>query len=306
MVVPVTALSSRTDKPVAVVSSAPHATAAGHAAPRRLSHKTSPSLSSQYELPRKLWHSSIGFFVLFYYHFFGTTVWRCLAWLLPLSLSYIALDFFRLSDERLNRPFCRILAPFLRPAEKRAMTASSFFFIGVLTVLLMAPNPRTAILCILYLSWSDTVAGVVGRLYSSLATIGSDARRGEGILGMTWWEARIRLLQAVRFGNRRGRRQAAASLSATKPPAGSKSIVGSLACFLFSAALTLVFLVSQSTGSGVFSLLNESMRGGLIVALSELAGGSSLVGGVDDDFVIPVMSCVLLRMFTGIPQILAL
>lgn len=304
---PVAALPSQVDKPVSVVSSTPHATATGQAALRRHPHKTTLSpLLGQYELPRKLWHSSIGFFVLFYYHFFNVTVWRCLAWLLPLSLSYIVLDFFRLSDERLNRPFCRLLAPFLRASEKRTMTASSFFFAGVLTVLLTAPNPKTAILCILYLSWSDTVACVFGRFYSSTATVGSShSRRGEGILGITWWEARIRLLQAVRFGNRRGRRQTAASLSATKPPAGSKSIVGSLACFLFSAFLTFAFLVLQSTGSGIFLLLNVSVRAGLIVTLAELVGGTSFVGGVDDDFIIPVMSCILLRMFTSIPRMLA-
>lgn len=247
-----------------------------------------------HEVPRKVWHSSIGFFVLGYYYWYGATLGQCLIWLAPMALSFIALDISRLNREWLNTWFCRVFGSMLRPHEQKSLTSSSFFYGGVLLALLLSPNNASAILSILYLSWSDTVAGVFGKYYSRLV-----------LNGMTWWEFRIKVVQQLRFGNRRGRRQAAAALASTKPPAGAKSVGGSLACFVFSAVLTFVYILVLSKGQSLTILLNASLRAGLIASLSELVGGSEFFGNVDDDLVIPLMSTFLLRIFTSVPDILS-
>ena len=131
-----------------------------------------------HEVPRKVWHSSIGFFVLGYHFWYGATLGHCLAWLAPLALSFIALDVSRLSRDGLNTWFCRVFGSMLRQHEHKSLTSSSFFYGGVLLALLLNPNNASAILCILYLSWSDTVAGVFGKYYSHLV-----------LNGMTWWES---------------------------------------------------------------------------------------------------------------------
>lgn len=255
---------------------------------------TQTSWYISHEVPRKVWHSSIGFFVLGYHFWYGATLGQCLTWLAPLAMSFIALDISRLSRDGLNAWFCRTFGLMLRQHEHKSLSSTSFFFGGVLLALLLSSSNASAVLSILYLSWSDTVAGVFGRYYSGLV-----------LKGMTWWEVRIKALQQLRFGNRRGRRQAAAALASTKPPAGAKSVAGSAACFVFSAVLTLVYLVILSKKESVGTLLNASLRGGLIAALSELVGGSDLLGNVDDDLVIPLMSTFLLRIFTRIPEMLS-
>ena len=259
-----------------------------------LKSSTQVSWYVSHEVPRKVWHSSIGFFVLGYHFWYGATLGQCLVWLAPLALSFIALDISRLSREWLNTWFCRVFGSMLRPHEQKSLTSSSFFYGGVLLALLLSPNNSSAVLSILYLSWSDTVAGVFGKYYSRLV-----------LNGMTWWELKLKAMQQIRFGNRRGRRQAASALASTKPPAGAKSVAGSLACFAFSAVLTFVYLLVLSKKQPLSTLLNASLRGGLIASFSELVGGSDLFGNVDDDLVIPLMSTFLLRIFTSIPDVLS-
>lgn len=272
--------------------------------------KSNPSVKSNHELARKAFHSSIGLFTLIYAHGFGASPWRALSWLLPTASLYIAFDVWRLRNARVNDLFCKVFGVGMRPTEKGnfsaqqpvsgkrpILTAMSFYFLGVILVLLLAPSNGIAILCILYLAWADTTAAIAGKWFkkkSESANKSSHQKELTRYLGTTWWEVKWHAWKWFNVHNRRERRHLVAM---SEPPKGAKSVGGSVAAFLTATLITLVYVFMAAKQYTLFSLLNDSCKAGILVALAEVLGSF----GIDDDFLIPVMSLFGLRLFTTLP-----
>lgn len=117
------------------------------------------------ELPRRLWHGSIGLLVccLHYLHVSSRSVWFAL---LPVLVVYGGLDWYRHRSAALNERFCRLplLRAILRSSERTSsLTSSTYFLMGTMATLVLFSRP-TQVLALLYLCWCDPLAAIVGQL----------------------------------------------------------------------------------------------------------------------------------------------
>ncbi|SJL10021.1 uncharacterized protein ARMOST_13403 [Armillaria ostoyae] len=121
---------------------------------------------TDWEIPRKVLHSSIGFGTLYLYVSGGSPapVTRVL-WT---SLLFVILpaDILRLTLPR--SPFAGLynilLGPLMRPSERTQTNGVIYYILGVNIVLTFLPLD-VAVVSILILSWADTAASTFGRMY---------------------------------------------------------------------------------------------------------------------------------------------
>ncbi|GLB40113.1 putative phosphatidate cytidylyltransferase [Lyophyllum shimeji] len=145
-----------TVRAVAVASRTP----SGASTPTRSEHK-----KIDWEIPRKLLHSSIGFFTIYLYVSDGDVktvtliLWTALAVIVPA-------DIIRLRSPRFERIFERCLGFLMRESEKQSSNGVIWYILGVNFVLTFYPLD-VATVAILILSWADTAASTIGRLYGS-------------------------------------------------------------------------------------------------------------------------------------------
>ncbi|EKM74635.1 hypothetical protein AGABI1DRAFT_116813 [Agaricus bisporus var. burnettii JB137-S8] len=116
-----------------------------------------------WEVPRKLLHSSIGFFTLYLYVTEGDvskvvlTLWSSLCIIVPA-------DAFRLRWPTFERLYERLLGFLMRESEKKSTNGVIWYILGVNFALQFYPRD-VATVAILILSWADTAASTIGRLY---------------------------------------------------------------------------------------------------------------------------------------------
>ncbi|KDR74627.1 hypothetical protein GALMADRAFT_140993 [Galerina marginata CBS 339.88] len=128
----------------------------GHARPAT---KPKPDL----EIPRKVLHSSIGFFTLYLYVSEGDVrtivlvLWMALAIIIPA-------DLLRFKSRRFARTYERFLGFLMRESERDSVNGVVWYILGVNFVLSLYPQD-VATVAILILSWADTAASTFGRLY---------------------------------------------------------------------------------------------------------------------------------------------
>lgn len=154
---------------------------------------------TDWEIPRKVLHSSIGFGTLYLYVSGGSPapVTRVL-WT---SLLFVILpaDILRLTLPR--SPFACLynilLGPLMRPSELTQTNGVIYYILGVNIVLTFLPLD-IAVVSILILSWADTAASTFGRMYGrwtpklpwsrrkSLAGFAAAAATGSGIVLGFW------------------------------------------------------------------------------------------------------------------------
>ncbi|KAI0799995.1 hypothetical protein C8Q74DRAFT_1444007 [Fomes fomentarius] len=118
-----------------------------------------------WEIPRKTLHSSIGFFTWYLYATNGNP--RTVVYVLSLALLVVVpADIIRLNSNRFEWLFERALGFLMRESEKKSTNGVIWYITGVIFVLSVYPLD-VATVSILVLSWADTAASTIGRLWGA-------------------------------------------------------------------------------------------------------------------------------------------
>ncbi|ORZ26063.1 cytidylyltransferase family-domain-containing protein [Absidia repens] len=220
-----------------------------------------------WEIPRKLYHYSVGFIVLILFTYDYDPISIC-----PLLTAFLCLvltgEWIRFHVDGFNVVYCKILGPLMRQSEVSSKVNGVVYYItGCLIAIYLFPRDIAA-LSILYLSWTDPTASICGRLWG-------------------------------KHTPRRGNKSLAGSLGAW--------MVGSVVTYLFygtwqyySKAIWTIYPTSYDAHAHqhdhphhhtTLSLWLLSLYGGFVSAFSEFIGD---VLGLDDNLVMPVVSACLL------------
>ncbi|KAI9275571.1 hypothetical protein BDA99DRAFT_495833 [Phascolomyces articulosus] len=117
-----------------------------------------------WEIPRKSFHYSIGFLVLYLYkHDFNSEdTYPALVAFLALVLST---EVLRFSWDSFNVLYCKVMGSLMRKNEIHSrLNGTAYYLMGVLVALYFFPKD-IASLSIVYLSWADPTASICGRLW---------------------------------------------------------------------------------------------------------------------------------------------
>ncbi|KAH9811211.1 hypothetical protein DFH28DRAFT_1032862 [Melampsora americana] len=120
----------------------------------------------KWEVPRKVLHSSIGFITLHLYMADGNPSVIAVHLSKALIVIWIA-DVLRFNSKRFSSLYETLLGFLMRPSEKNNWNGVIFYLIGVIISLSTLPLD-ISVLSILILSWVDTSASIVGRLWGHL------------------------------------------------------------------------------------------------------------------------------------------
>ncbi|EPQ50310.1 hypothetical protein GLOTRDRAFT_50706 [Gloeophyllum trabeum ATCC 11539] len=116
-----------------------------------------------WEIPRKTLHSSIGFLTLHLYTSDGNPKFVVLALAVALAV-LVPLDVLRLRSPTFERLYERCVGFLMRDVEKKTTNGVIWYIIGAIFVLSVYPLD-IAVVSILILSWADTAASTIGRLW---------------------------------------------------------------------------------------------------------------------------------------------
>ncbi|KAI0061187.1 hypothetical protein BV25DRAFT_1827062 [Artomyces pyxidatus] len=119
-----------------------------------------------WEIPRKLLHSSIGFLTLYLYASHGSRL-RVVVVLAGALCVIVPADVLRLRSSRFERIYERCLGFLMRESEKNHTNGVIWYIIGVIFCLTLYPQD-ISIISIMLLSWADTAASTFGRAWGSL------------------------------------------------------------------------------------------------------------------------------------------
>lgn len=138
--------------------------------------KPQPS-NSRSELLRSTWHATPGLITLGLYRS-GSPLWIPFLFLLPVLLFATLFDGARLFNPELNTLFTKWLpAGFLREKEKKSMSGTFWYLVGVEVVLGVGSIfyrrddqavRATACLSIMFLAWADPAASFVGQKFGRI------------------------------------------------------------------------------------------------------------------------------------------
>ncbi|KAI8096205.1 phosphatidate cytidylyltransferase [Halteromyces radiatus] len=213
--------------------------------------------AGSWEIPRKLYHYSIGFLVLclFIYDYDTLVIYPPLTAFLCLVLTG---EMLRFQFEWFNVLYCKVLGPLMRQSEiSTRFNGVVYYLAGCIIVLYVFPRDIAA-LSIIYLSWTDPTASICGRLWG-------------------------------KYTPRCGNKSLAGSLGAW--------FTGSLVTYLFfgtwqyASPVGSIFPTSYDLHLSQVPLWLFSLYGGFVSAFSEFIGDSL---GLDDNLTIPVVSAALL------------
>ncbi|KAK2071031.1 hypothetical protein P8C59_005488 [Phyllachora maydis] len=132
----------------------------------------------KYEVPRKTFHVSIGFFVTWLY-LSGVQTETVCPYLLGAFVPLAVCDVLRHRYAPFNRFYVRVFGALMRESEFMGYNSSIFFLLGTCIVLFCFPKD-IAVLSTLLLSWCDTAASTFGRLYGRYTP---RTRRGKSLAG---------------------------------------------------------------------------------------------------------------------------
>ncbi|KAG1045613.1 hypothetical protein G6F46_010926 [Rhizopus delemar] len=117
-----------------------------------------------WEIPRKLFHFSIGFLVLYLY-MNGIDTSDVYPKLVALLSIVGTAELLRFNFEWFNVIYCHVLGPLMRTTEiKTRINGVVYYLLGCIIVLYSFPRDLAA-LSIIYLSWADPVASICGKLW---------------------------------------------------------------------------------------------------------------------------------------------
>lgn len=223
------------------------------------SHEWFGDFITKHEVPRKTFHSSIGFITLYLYtqgvHYDNVTK--------PLIIAFVmifALDLIRLRWDFFNRLYCHAVGPLMRKKEVHTYNGVLWYILGLIFSFLFFPKD-VVLISVCLLSWSDTAASTFGRKFGHLTP------------------------------NLAPNKSLAGSIAAFT--------VGFLTCLGFYGLFVPKYSHLNTYGKMLWtpetsklSLTTLSLLGGLVAALSE---GIDIFNW-DDNFTIPVLSSIFLNL----------
>ncbi|KAK6454738.1 uncharacterized protein RJT20DRAFT_60758 [Scheffersomyces xylosifermentans] len=133
----------------------------GQFVPTTESNNKQKSFYYKHEVPRKIFHSITGFWVLFLY-VNGFNIEQFVGLLIVLTAFCFLQDFVRFRYPKFNEWFGRNYGFIMRPSEKEGFNGIGFFLIGLLVNCAFFTKDLT-ILTGMFLSWGDTAASLFGR-----------------------------------------------------------------------------------------------------------------------------------------------
>ena len=117
---------------------------------------------------RRLFHMGCGVAMITLVHLVGAGSKVVMASMAGAVAAALTLDWIRLRFEPANTAFFRLFSGLASPREAGRVASSTWFLIGALAVLLIAP-PRFFLPAMLVLAFADPAASVVGRLWGRRA-----------------------------------------------------------------------------------------------------------------------------------------
>ncbi|RLV93643.1 CTP-dependent diacylglycerol kinase 1 [Spathaspora sp. JA1] len=117
----------------------------------------------KHEIPRKLFHSSIGVITLYLYTI-GIDVSQLFLPLSTIFCAVLANDLIRLHNPELNKIICQKMWFIIRESEMEAYNGVLYYLAGVLIVFYFFPKD-IGVVSVLLLSWADTAASTFGRQF---------------------------------------------------------------------------------------------------------------------------------------------
>ena len=239
----------------------------------------------KHEVPRKVLHVSIGFFVIWLY-VRGTQTSVVPPYLMSALIPITITDWLRHKYDSVNRFYVKMLGALMRESEFAGWNGVIFYLLGAWITLFFFPKD-VGVMGVLLLSWCDTAASTFGRLWGRYTP---RLRRGKSLAGSLaafavgvatsyiWWGW---LAQSI------------------GPMPGDEN-------FMFKGVLSLPTAVSTALGlskdqsaiSGHLALGVLSIWSGFVASASEVVD----LFGWDDNLTIPVLSGIgiwgFLKVFT--------
>lgn len=227
----------------------------------------------KHEVPRKLLHVSIGFFVIWLY-LSGTQTQSVPPYLMAALVPIATVDVIRHNYEPFNRFYVRVLGALMRESEFSGYNGVIFYLLGAWIVLYCFPKD-VGVMGTLLLSWCDTAASTFGRAWGRYTP---RIRKGKSLAGST---------AAFLVGVATSWFFWGWLVPTWGPYPGDEA-------FMFKGVLRLPQVVCGALGwketsavvSGGLALGIVSLWSGLVASLSELVD----VFGLDDNLTIPALS----------------
>ncbi|GAA98370.1 hypothetical protein E5Q_05056 [Mixia osmundae IAM 14324] len=121
--------------------------------------------SDRWEVPRKILHTSIGFYALYCW---GTDIAvTALVRYQSVALIIIAsAELLRHNNAPFEAFYESVLGFLMRESEKKGVNGVVYYLVGVITVLSLLPTD-IAVLSVVILSWCDTAASITGKNFGS-------------------------------------------------------------------------------------------------------------------------------------------
>lgn len=216
------------------------------------------SFYEKHEVPRKVFHSLTACVTLVCY----TLGFQTSHFVIPfaaLSVFMVLQDVVRLRLPAINKKLIKIFGPFMRPHEEFEYNGVIFYVLGLLFLFVVFPKD-VCVMGVLFLSWGDTVASIVGRELGKYTPKISERKSFAGCVGS--------------FG------------------------VGVFSCYLFYGYIAATYLAQVDTPGQFFwtpatsrlSIHTYAVFCGLICSVSEAFD----LFNIDDNLTIPVLGGSLL------------
>lgn len=122
-----------------------------------------PASKKSWEIPRKVFHSSIGFMALYCY-VSGASLDNVVRNLSIFLGIVVTADVIRLNNSSFERTYEKVLGFLMRESEKEKVNGVVWYLIGVIGSLRLFPED-IAVVSVMILSWCDTSASTFGRLF---------------------------------------------------------------------------------------------------------------------------------------------
>ncbi|KAG5975209.1 hypothetical protein E4U55_007792 [Claviceps digitariae] len=232
----------------------------------------------KHEVPRKVLHVSIGFFVVWLY-MTGTRTDSVPPYLMAALIPIALTDFLRHRYSSVNRLYVRLLGALMRESEYSGYNGVIFYLLGAWAVLFFLPKDVSA-MSVLLLSWCDTAASTFGRLWGRYTP---RLRRGKSLAGS---------LAAFLVGVATSFFWYGWLVPTFGPMPGDEefmfqgTLTLSLPLAVRHAALGLGVSQTAVTVSGTLALTILSVWNGFVASASEVVD----IFGWDDNLTIPVLS----------------
>ena len=130
------------------------------------SHEWFGDFITKHEIPRKLFHSSIGFITLYYYTK-GVDYRLVNPFLIVGFVTVFVLDCIRLNWPFFNFLYCRVVGALMRKKEIHTYNGVLWYLLGLIYSFTFF-SKDVILISLFLLSWSDTAASTIGRRYGYL------------------------------------------------------------------------------------------------------------------------------------------